>query len=62
MSEEYYYIDTIKDDTTASTLYYVCHQKRDGNVVVVGQAFYNYWQAEALRDELNDDLVDYMKG
>ena len=58
MAKEYYDIDTIRDPDTGFTLYYVYHQYPDGKTNVVQQPFYTYQDAEELKNELNEKLIE----
>lgn len=54
---EYYFIDTIRNDHTMKTFYYVIHQYPDGHRNAVSQPFTNYEDAQTLMEELNEDLA-----
>lgn len=58
MNKNHYFIDTIFDEDLKVTYYYVVHEHSNGNRTIVSRYFRNYWSAEELIDELNDDLYE----
>lgn len=55
---EYYFIDTIRNDHTGVTYYYVIHQYPDGHRQAVRTAFTTFRDAETLMVELNENLLE----
>ena len=57
MCMEFYFIDTIYDNKSRKTYFYVIHLLPNGNRVVVNNSFETYEEAERLMNELNEDLL-----
>jgi hypothetical protein len=54
---EFYFIDTIYDNKSGKTYFYVIHLLKNGNRVVVNNSFETYEEARLLMEELNEDLL-----